>query len=123
MHADITQADSAPAAQLAVFHYGLAVVCVAAGVLIALLLRSVLDGSVVLLAAVLLAACAAPGPAPAPRTPTMSGGKTEVLWLGQAAFRITTPGGKVIVTDGVVSDHEAPTLVERPDETKKKKSA
>ena len=30
---------------------------------------------------------------------------------------------KVIVTDGVVSDHEAPTLVERPDETKKKKSA
>ena len=56
MHADITHADPAPAAQLAVFHYGLAVVCVAAGVLIALLLRSVLDGSVVLLAAVLLAA-------------------------------------------------------------------
>ena len=27
------------------------------------------------------------------------GGKVEVLWLGQAAFRITTPGGKVIVTD------------------------
>lgn len=27
------------------------------------------------------------------------GGKTEVLWLGQAAFRITTPGGKVIVID------------------------
>jgi len=26
-------------------------------------------------------------------------GKTEVLWLGQAAFRITTPGGKVIVVD------------------------
>jgi L-ascorbate metabolism protein UlaG (beta-lactamase superfamily) len=25
--------------------------------------------------------------------------KVEVLWLGQAAFRITTPGGKVIVTD------------------------
>lgn len=25
--------------------------------------------------------------------------KTEVLWLGQSAFRITTPGGKVIVTD------------------------
>ena len=49
--------------------------------------------------ALLLAACAAPGPAPAPRTPTMTGGKTEVLWLGQAAFRITTPGGKVIVTD------------------------
>jgi L-ascorbate metabolism protein UlaG (beta-lactamase superfamily) len=26
-------------------------------------------------------------------------GKTEVLWLGQATFKITTPGGKVIVTD------------------------
>ena len=26
-------------------------------------------------------------------------GKTEVLWLGQSAFRITTPGGKIIVTD------------------------
>jgi L-ascorbate metabolism protein UlaG (beta-lactamase superfamily) len=26
-------------------------------------------------------------------------GKTEVLWLGQATFRITTPGGKVIVID------------------------
>ena len=25
--------------------------------------------------------------------------KVEVLWLGQAAFRITTPSGKVIVTD------------------------
>ncbi len=27
------------------------------------------------------------------------GGKTEVLWLGQASVRITTPGGKVIVVD------------------------
>ena len=26
-------------------------------------------------------------------------GKVEVLWLGQSAFRITTPAGKVIVTD------------------------
>jgi L-ascorbate metabolism protein UlaG (beta-lactamase superfamily) len=40
----------------------------------------------------LCTACAQP-PAAA------SGGKTEVLWLGQSAFRITTPGGKVIVTD------------------------
>ena len=31
--------------------------------------------------------------------PSAMSGKTEVLWLGQAAFRITTPGGKVIVTD------------------------
>lgn len=27
------------------------------------------------------------------------GGKVEVLWLGQAAFKITSPGGKVIVID------------------------
>jgi L-ascorbate metabolism protein UlaG (beta-lactamase superfamily) len=48
-----------------------------------------------------LAACAnmAMAPAASPRTPTMAGGQTEVLWLGQSAFRITTPGGKVIVTD------------------------
>jgi L-ascorbate metabolism protein UlaG (beta-lactamase superfamily) len=26
-------------------------------------------------------------------------GKTEVLWLGQACFKITTPGGKVVVID------------------------
>ncbi len=26
-------------------------------------------------------------------------GKTEVLWLGQSAFKITSPGGKVIITD------------------------
>lgn len=26
-------------------------------------------------------------------------GKTEILWLGQATTRITTPGGKVIVID------------------------
>lgn len=26
-------------------------------------------------------------------------GKTEILWLGQSAFRIITPGGKVIVID------------------------
>jgi L-ascorbate metabolism protein UlaG (beta-lactamase superfamily) len=32
-------------------------------------------------------------------TANAQSGKTEVLWLGQSAFRITTPGGKVIVTD------------------------
>ena len=26
-------------------------------------------------------------------------GKTEVLWYSQAAFKITTPGGKVIMID------------------------
>ncbi|HVE53153.1 MAG TPA: metal-dependent hydrolase [Ramlibacter sp.] len=29
----------------------------------------------------------------------LAAGKTEVLWLGQATTRITTPGGKVIVID------------------------
>jgi L-ascorbate metabolism protein UlaG (beta-lactamase superfamily) len=45
----------------------------------------------VLLATVLAAGAQAWAQAPS--------GKTEVLWLGQSAFRITTPGGKVIVTD------------------------
>jgi L-ascorbate metabolism protein UlaG (beta-lactamase superfamily) len=31
--------------------------------------------------------------------PAQPTGRTEVLWLGQAATRITTPGGKVIVID------------------------
>jgi L-ascorbate metabolism protein UlaG (beta-lactamase superfamily) len=44
--------------------------------------------------AALLAACAAP-----PATPDKPAAQTEVVWLGQAAFKITTPGGKVIVTD------------------------
>jgi L-ascorbate metabolism protein UlaG (beta-lactamase superfamily) len=44
-----------------------------------------------LLGALLVAGAGAWAQAPA--------GKTEVLWLGQSAFRITTPGGKVIVTD------------------------
>jgi L-ascorbate metabolism protein UlaG (beta-lactamase superfamily) len=48
-----------------------------------------------LVVAALLAACAQ-----SPQSlPSTSGGKTEVLWLGQSAFRIITPGGKVIVTD------------------------
>jgi L-ascorbate metabolism protein UlaG (beta-lactamase superfamily) len=67
------------------------------------------------LAAVMLAAAAAVGCASSNTTPASSGatatmpspmpagtpiaGKTEVLWLGQASTRITTPGGKVIVID------------------------
>ena len=31
------------------------------------------------------------------------GSKVELWWLGQSAFRITTPGGKVIVTDPYIS--------------------
>ena len=53
------------------------------------------------LSALALAGCAglAPTAAPAPSTAAAAAGKTELLWLGQAAFRIKTPGGKVIVID------------------------
>lgn len=47
-----------------------------------------------------LAACAQPpGAAPAAPTDATGAGKVEVQWLGQAAVRIATPGGKVIVID------------------------
>jgi L-ascorbate metabolism protein UlaG (beta-lactamase superfamily) len=45
---------------------------------------------------VVVSACAAPS---APTLPTAAAARTEVVWLGQSAFKITTPGGKVIVTD------------------------
>jgi len=32
-------------------------------------------------------------------------GKVEILWLNQAAFKITTPGGKVIITDPWLLPH------------------
>jgi L-ascorbate metabolism protein UlaG (beta-lactamase superfamily) len=38
----------------------------------------------------------APAPSPAAQP---SSGKVEILWLGQSVFKITTPTGKVIVTD------------------------
>jgi L-ascorbate metabolism protein UlaG (beta-lactamase superfamily) len=41
--------------------------------------------------------CAVAGAAVAQTAAT--GGKVEVVWLGQSAFKITSPGGKVIVTD------------------------
>jgi L-ascorbate metabolism protein UlaG (beta-lactamase superfamily) len=50
----------------------------------------------------LLAGCATAPAVPAANAATgkpATAGQTEVLWLGQAAFRITSPGGKVIVTD------------------------
>lgn len=57
-------------------------------------------------AALALAGCTSTGPmsaAPAmqalPGNAPLAAGKTEVLWLGQATTRITTPGGKVIVID------------------------
>ena len=42
----------------------------------------------------------------APNAVAQGGGKAELQWLGQSAFRIATPGGKVIVTD--------PWLVKNP---------
>jgi L-ascorbate metabolism protein UlaG (beta-lactamase superfamily) len=33
------------------------------------------------------------------QTASAATGKTEMLWLGQAGFRIKTPGGKIIVID------------------------
>ena len=64
--------------------------------------------SFVTFAAFMFAGCssiqpAATGPAPMlqamPASAPHAAGKTEVLWLGQSATRITTPGGKVIVID------------------------
>jgi L-ascorbate metabolism protein UlaG (beta-lactamase superfamily) len=46
--------------------------------------------------ALALAAC---GSTPPPAAPAAAASKVEVMWLGQAAFKITSPGGKVIVTD------------------------
>jgi L-ascorbate metabolism protein UlaG (beta-lactamase superfamily) len=44
-------------------------------------------------------ATAAPASQATPAGRSAATGKTEVLWLGQATTRITTPGGKVIVID------------------------
>ena len=41
-------------------------------------------------------------------------GKVEVHWLGQATFKITTPGGKVIVTDPFLTG-----IPRRPPSTRK----
>jgi L-ascorbate metabolism protein UlaG (beta-lactamase superfamily) len=49
-------------------------------------------------AAALLGACAAPSGPEAPK-PASAAAHVEVVWLGQSAFKITSPGGKVIVTD------------------------
>jgi len=49
--------------------------------------------------AALLAACAAPSAPVASAEAPATSARTEIVWLGQSAFKITTPGGKVIVTD------------------------
>ena len=66
------------------------------------MLQRLRSSACALVAALVLVGCAqvpsapAPGPAPAPGR---TAGQVEVVWLGQAAFKITSPGGKVIVTD------------------------
>src|SRR5882672_5504297 len=61
-----------------------------------------LGGALCLALALAVGACAtATGPAP---NVTM-GGKVEVLWLGQAAVRLTSPGGKVIVIDPYITQN------------------
>ena len=54
-------------------------------------------GAMVLLIAT--AAFAQSTSTPTPTSAASAGKKVELLWLGQSAFRITTPGGKVIVID------------------------
>jgi L-ascorbate metabolism protein UlaG (beta-lactamase superfamily) len=49
--------------------------------------------------AALIAACAAPAPPAVTAASPAAAARTEIVWLGQSAFKITTPGGKVIVTD------------------------
>ncbi|MBL8359541.1 MAG: metal-dependent hydrolase [Rubrivivax sp.] len=51
-----------------------------------------------LAAALALAACESMAPTTAV-APAATAAKVEVMWLGQATFRIISPGGKVIVTD------------------------
>lgn len=51
--------------------------------------------------ALLLAGCAAPAPdaGSRPAAEAAAARGVELVWLGQAAFKITAPGGQVIVTD------------------------
>ena len=51
--------------------------------------------ALVLLAATLSGCAQTPAAIPV----VMAAGKTELLWLGQASFRIKSPGGKIIVID------------------------
>jgi len=51
----------------------------------------------VALAVAMAAACSPLAPAPSSSAP--AAGAVEVVWLGQSAFKITSPSGKVIVTD------------------------
>jgi L-ascorbate metabolism protein UlaG (beta-lactamase superfamily) len=56
--------------------------------------------TVVVVLSALAAACAAPTAPYVPTTPTISSAaRTELVWLGQSGFKITSPSGKIIVTD------------------------
>ncbi len=59
-------------------------------------MRTLLPRLFIVLTSLLLAACALTQSPPAPGAALA---KAELLWLGQSTFRITTPSGKVIVTD------------------------
>ncbi len=55
--------------------------------------------SVLILLGATLAGCAQTSHTAAPSAAPLAAEKTELLWLGQAGFRIRTPGGKTIVID------------------------
>jgi L-ascorbate metabolism protein UlaG (beta-lactamase superfamily) len=61
--------------------------------------RSIFGAALALILLALATACTTAPTSPPVAGNTPMAGKTEVLWLGQAATRITTPGGKVIVID------------------------
>jgi L-ascorbate metabolism protein UlaG (beta-lactamase superfamily) len=63
------------------------------------LLRRRLVFGAALAATLAAAGCAAPSASTSTATPPTAAGKVTVQWLGQSAFKITTVGGKVIVTD------------------------
>ncbi|MDO9075359.1 MAG: metal-dependent hydrolase [Rubrivivax sp.] len=62
-----------------------------------------LHAALVALAGIALSGCAGIAPSSAVSAAASAvapaSGQVEVMWLGQAAFKITSPGGKVIVTD------------------------
>ncbi len=61
--------------------------------------RSLFAAAPALILLALATACTTAPPSTSMAGKAPMAGKTEVLWLGQAATRITTPGGKVIVID------------------------
>lgn len=59
-----------------------------------------LKSLLILLSALAVAGCASPVAAPvAAAAPSATASAVQLRWLGQAAFQITSPGGKVLITD------------------------